>query len=81
MEFKFGKRIATILTIKGKGNFVALNSVKKGDSVQISTSNGEEDAPLTSMGTFEVKDEKMFVSEINHLAAQEGIGLVLISIQ
>lgn len=79
--FNFGKKLATILVIKGKGNFLTLDKVQQGDKVQVSTSNGDEDAPLTSMGTFEVTNKEMFVAEVNRLATSDGIGLVLISIQ
>ena len=79
--FNFGKKLATILVIKGKGNFLSLDKINKGDKVQISTSDGSEDSPLTSYGTFEVEDTKIFVAEINRLATSEGIGLVLVSIQ
>ena len=79
--FNFGKKLATILVIKGKGNFLSLDKISKGDKVQISTSNGDEDAPLNSLGTFEVTNKEMFVTEVNRLATSEGIGLVLVSIQ
>ena len=71
-------KLGAIVTIRGKGNYVTLDSINVGEFVQISWSN-DKDADLESEGTFEVDNKDELKKFVQNLAKKHQF--VLISVQ
>ena len=71
-------KLGAIVTIKGKGNYITLDSINVGEFVQISWSD-EKDADLESEGTFEINRKDELKDFVHQLAKKHQF--VLISVQ
>lgn len=71
-------KIGTIITIRGKGNYIRLDGLSVGEFVQISFSE-RQDEELNSLGTYEVTDIKELREFVYNLAKEHDF--VLVSVQ